>query len=86
MLSIEMSVRCVSTGDVYAENMGVADPADADNPKIYRYHVVYHKYGPDARVLNFDITHNEEEGIEKLTSLIFQKIDTILNPADRRRK
>jgi len=42
------------------------------------YHVEYHQFDKGSRVINFDIVHKRADTPEKLSLIIYQKINKML--------
>jgi hypothetical protein len=38
---------------------------------VFSYHVEYHRFGKESKIISFDITHRREENPEKLALLVY---------------
>lgn len=74
MISLETKVNGLLIGCAYIVNKGQVD--NGDGPCVYS--VEYYRMGKEPAILNFKVVHHSEDGFEKLSLIIYKKIDNIL--------
>ena len=74
MMSLETRVNGFLIGYTYILNKGQVDIENASNI----YDIEHHRMGKKPSVINFKVIHNFEDGFEKLSLIIYERIDEIL--------
>ena len=81
MISIETKVNGRLIG--YANIVNTAIPCDGELKKCFVYSVEYHQIGRDGSITKFNVVHNPEDGIEKLTEIVYKEISKRLKRKNR---
>ena len=78
MLTLETRMDGVLRGYVHAGNRSTSIFHDGKLQCLY--YVEYHRFGAhiNPKEIHFDVAHFKEDGVEKLTSLIYRDINKIL--------
>lgn len=75
--SLETRINGQLIGFAYGVNKGLQS-----NSKDL-YEIEYHRITKEPSIIKFNILHNPEEGIEKLSSLIYNKINQELKNGNK---
>jgi len=78
MLFLEIQVNHLLIGQVHVFNKGRTGLDDKNN-RLYKVQYKYHLDTKKPEVMNFEIVHNREEGVEKLILLVYQEINKRLS-------
>ncbi len=74
MITLESRVNGELIYHIYAVNKSEV----YSKKGVQTYHVKCYRVSKKPLLLNFKVTHNAEEGIEKLSLIIYKKLDNIL--------
>jgi hypothetical protein len=72
MISIETRVNGNLVSHVYIGNTRI--PCDGELKGCFVYNAEYHQIGKDGYIDRFNVVHNPEDGIEKLTEIVYKEI------------
>lgn len=73
MLTLENRIDGILIGCAYVYNIG-----SLDKKGRYSYAVEYHRFDKEPPVLKFEIKHKKDDGVEKLSLLVYEGMNGIL--------
>jgi len=71
-MSIETKVNGNLIGYAHIKN---TSQIDGEN---FMYHVEYHQFDKGSKVINFDVVHKKSDSSEKLSLIVYQRVNKIL--------